>query len=155
MRQHLLIIAVFLLVLSGCSSAQKHRADVANPDTDRISAGTVQREIRVGMSGADVISALGSPNMVTTDDKRRETWVYDKIATERVYSTSSGGVGGGAGGGYGGSGAGGGGLILGLLGGSAQSSAGAASTSQRTLTIIIKFDEKGLVRDYSYRQSSF
>jgi outer membrane protein assembly factor BamE (lipoprotein component of BamABCDE complex) len=94
----------------------------------------VQREIRVGMSGADVVSALGSPNMVTTDDKHRETWVYDKVTTERVSSSS------------------GGGLLLMLF---FNRSAGASSTAQRTLTIIIKFDEKGLVRDYSYRQSSF
>ena len=29
------------------------------------------------------------------------------------------------------------------------------STSQRTLTIIIKFDNEGKVRDFSYRTSSF
>ncbi|MCL2458000.1 MAG: hypothetical protein FWF31_03970 [Desulfobulbus sp.] len=151
MHKHFPIIAILLLVLSGCASAQKHRADVANSDTDRISVGTVQREIRVGMSGADVVSALGSPNMVTTDDKRRETWVYDKISTERVYSSSSGSIGGGGGG----VGTGGTGAVLGLVLGSAQGSSGASSTTQRTLTIIIKFDENGFVRDFSYRQSSF
>ncbi|MCL2615957.1 MAG: hypothetical protein FWD30_04065 [Dehalococcoidia bacterium] len=151
MRKRLLVIALLMMVLSGCASAQQHRADVANQDADRISVGTVQREIRVGMSGADVVSALGSPNMVTTDDKRRETWVYDKISTERVYSTSSGGGGlglilGGVGTDVGG---------VGGVGGSMRRSAGASSTTQRTLTIIIKFDESGLVRDFSYRQSSF
>ena len=85
--------------------------------------------------------------MVTTDENRRESWVYDKISTEKVYSTSSGGLGlifGGAGGGF-----------LGGLGGNASSSAGASSTTQRTLTIIVKFDEAGKVRDYAYRSSSF
>ena len=135
MRHYLFLLVLFVSALSGCSGAQKHRADVANQDADRISVGTVQREIRVGMSGADVVSALGSPNMVTTDEKRRETWVYDKISTERVSSSSSGG------------------LWLILAG--VNSGAGASSTTQRSLTIIIKFDEKGLVRDYSYRQSSF
>ena len=135
MRHYLLMIAALVSVFSGCSGAQTHRADVANQDADRISVGTVQREIRVGMSGADVVSVLGSPNMVTTDDKRRETWVYDKVSTESASSSSSGG------------------LWLVLAG--VHSSAGARSTTQRTLTIIIKFDEKALVRDYSYRQSSF
>jgi len=88
---------------------------------------------------------------VTTDEKRREVWVYDKVATEHAYSTSSGGVsalilGGVAGG----SGAGGGGV-----GGSYGAGAGAASTTQRTLTIVIKFDEESKVRDFAYRQSSF
>lgn len=144
-------LALVLALCWGCTSAQQHAADVRDDSTQRVSVGTVQREIRVGMSGDQVIQALGSPNLVTTDAQRRETWVYDKVATERVYSSSgaSGGV--GAGGLAGGSDGGG---ILGLvLGGS--SSAGASSTNQRTLTIIIKFDEQGLVRDFSYRQSSF
>jgi outer membrane protein assembly factor BamE (lipoprotein component of BamABCDE complex) len=111
----------------------------------------VQREIREGMSSAEVVQVLGAPNMVTTDEKRREVWVYDRISTEHVYSTSSGGISalilGGA---AGGSGAGGGGVGFGGSRGS-----GAASTSQRTLTIIIKFDEESKVRDFAYRQSSF
>jgi len=87
--------------------------------------------------------------MVTTDDLRRETWVYDKISTETAYSTSSGGVAG---------------LILGGFsnvlvgagaGATASQSAGARSTSQKTLTIIVKFDDHGKVRDFSYRSSSF
>ena len=101
MRVLLMLFAI--ISVAGCTAGY-HR-DAARDDTkDRISVGTVQREIRVGMSGADVISALGAPNMVTTDAQRRETWVYDKIATERVYSGSStsggaGGFGGGGGGG--------------------------------------------------------
>lgn len=155
MKKSIILIVVLLLSVSGCVSAQKHRNDVRGEDTDRISVGTVQKEIRVGMSGADVVSVLGSPNMVTTDAERRESWVYDKISTERVYSTSSSNAGAGGGGGMAATGGtGGGGGVLGLiLGGS--SSAGAASTTQRTLTIIIKFNNDGLVRDFSYRQSSF
>ncbi|MEG2173796.1 MAG: outer membrane protein assembly factor BamE [Desulfovibrionaceae bacterium] len=122
-------------LLGGCASAGKHRADVRDDSTDRVTVGTVQREIKVGMSGAEVVAALGSPNMVTSDSQRRETWVYDKVSTERVVSSSQGGA------------------SLFLIGSAA--AAGASSTSQRTLTIIIKFDDHGTVRDYSYRQSSF
>jgi outer membrane protein assembly factor BamE (lipoprotein component of BamABCDE complex) len=152
MRRHFIVLAVLAcLGLWGCPSAQRHRDDIRNDAGDRISAGTVQKEIRVGMSGSDVVSVLGAPNMVTTDEQRRETWVYDKVATERVYSGSSAGGGGAGLGSEAGSSSGG---ILGLIFGGS-SSAGASSTSQRTLTIVIKFDNKGLVRDYSYRQSSF
>jgi hypothetical protein len=103
------------------------------------------------MSSADVVGVLGSPNMVTTDSERRENWVYDKISTSRVYSSSAGGVsalilGGGLVGG---------GLVGGGVGGGYSSSAGASSTSQRTLTIIIKFDKNSQVRDFAYRYSSF
>ena len=90
---------------------------------------------------------LGSPNIVSTDEQRREVWVYDKVATETAYSTSSGGISA---------------LVLGFgsdvsggVGGSMHSGAGAASTSQRTLTIIIKFDDKGMVRDFAYHTSKF
>lgn len=133
--------------LAGCQSAGYHRAAVQSEEGDRISVGKVQREIKIGMSSTDVIQVLGSPNIVTTVDKRRESWVYDKISTDRAYSTSSGGVNalilGGGGGIGGGTGFGGG------------ASAGASSTSQRTLTIIIKFDGESKVRDFAYHTSRF
>ena len=36
-----------------------------------------------------VATALGSPNIVTRDAEGRETWIYDKIATEASYSNSN------------------------------------------------------------------
>ncbi len=147
----MMLLLIPSLLLLGCATASQHRQDVRDDTGDRLSVGKVQREIRVGMSNAQVIEVLGSPNLVTTDEKRREVWVYDKVSTETVYSASSGGVSalilGGA---AGGSGAGGGGV-----GGSYGSGAGASSTTQRTLTIVIKFDEESKVRDFAYRQSSF
>jgi outer membrane protein assembly factor BamE (lipoprotein component of BamABCDE complex) len=149
---HVTFLAVLIAVFCvSCMSATQHRQEVSNTEADRISVGKVQREVRVGMSSAEVVEVLGSPNMVTTDEKRREVWVYDKIATDHAYSTSSGGIsalilGGNAGG----SGAVGGGIGSGYSSGS-----GASSTSQRTLTVIIKFDEQNKVRDFAYRQSSF
>jgi outer membrane protein assembly factor BamE (lipoprotein component of BamABCDE complex) len=148
------IIVLMLIPMAaflGCATASQHRQDVRDDSPDRLTVGKVQREIRVGMTNAQVIEVLGSPNMVTTDEKRREVWVYDKVATEHAYSTSSGGIsalilGGVAGG----SGAGGGGI-----GGSYGAGAGATSSTQRTLTIVIKFDEESKVRDFAYRQSSF
>lgn len=127
------LLSAFLL--SGCQSAAQHRASVQDDSVDRITVGSVQREIRVGMSGTEVARVLGSPNIVSTDEERRETWIYDKIATDSAASSSSA---------YG--------TIL-ILG--ARSSAAAASTSQRTLTVIIKFDKAGKVRDFSYRTSRF
>lgn len=148
-----LIVAVIASGIAGCQTAGEHAAAVrqAQGTDDKLTVGTVQREIRIGMTSADVVQVLGSPNMVTTDEQRRENWVYDKVSTETVYSTSSGGVnalvlGGGlignaAAGGVGGAGYG--------------SSAGARSTTQRTLTIIIRFDAQSRVRDFAYRSSSF
>lgn len=142
-----LIVVLAAALLAGCQTAAFHRADVQDSSTDRMTVGKVQKEIRVGMSSADVAQALGSPNIVSTDEERREVWIYDKIATDRAYSSSSGGVNA---------------LILGFgssaasgLGVGAGGSAGASSTSQRTLTVIIKFDKSGKVRDFAYHTSRF
>ncbi|MBU6225806.1 MAG: hypothetical protein KGP13_13365 [Burkholderiales bacterium] len=146
---HLSVIAVALtfVMITGCQTAGQHRSEVQSEEGDRVSVGKVQREIRVGMSSADVIQALGSPNIVSTDDQRRESWVYDKLATDKVYSSSSGGISA---------------LILGLGGGvlgqiapGVSNTAGATSTSQRTITIVIKFDQNATVRDFSYHTSKF
>ena len=115
----------------GCS-ADYHAGKVQKGlQGDKITVGTVQRKITVGMSSAAVVETIGSPNVVTTDEQRREVWVYDKIATDVAAS--------------------GGSWTLLLLG----QSAGAASKSQRTLTIIIKFDEDKKVRDFAYHSSRF
>ena len=149
---HLTILPYLIILLFlGCMSVAEHRQSVSIDEADRITVGKVQREIRVGMTSADVVEALGSPNIVTTDEKRREVWVYDKIATEHAYSTTSGGVSALILAGFvGGDAAGGGGVLPSFSKGT-----GASSTTQRTLTIIIKYDEENKVRDFAYRQSTF
>ncbi|HEX6813505.1 MAG TPA: hypothetical protein VF384_17935 [Planctomycetota bacterium] len=102
---------------------------------DRLTLGKVQGEIKVGMSGAGVLEVLGSPNIISTDDKRCEVWVYDKVSTERMNASTSQ---------YG---------TLLILG--ARSDQGTSSTRQRTLTIIIKFDEQKKVRDFAYNYTQF
>lgn len=128
---------ILTLSLAGCyptSLADQQRdMNAAKGEGDNLSIGKVQKEIRVGMSSADVIGALGSPNMVTTDEKRREVWVYDKVSTEGMASTSKG---------------------TGFLWFPTDRNA-VVSRTQKTLTIVIKFDEKGLVRDFAYNTSKF
>ena len=125
------------ILLAGCQSIGDQAASLrqAQEAGSKVTVGTVQREIRVGMSGSQVVEALGAPNMVTTDEQRRETWVWDKISTETMGSRSSGGA-----------------TIL-ILG--AASASGVTSSNQRTLTVIVKFDSANNVRDFSYRSSSF
>jgi outer membrane protein assembly factor BamE (lipoprotein component of BamABCDE complex) len=136
------LLAAATLLVAGCSATQ-HRNEVQDDSADRITVGTVQREIRVGMTSAEVAGILGAPNIVSTDAERREVWIWDKISSEVSYSRSSGVIAG---------------LVIGSSGGGAgggSKNAGAASSSQRTLTVIVKFDESDRVRDFSYRTSSF
>jgi len=124
-----------VMVFTACDATRHATSTQEGLQGDRLTVGTVQKEIKKGMSGAQVIEALGSPNIVSTDEQGREVWVYDKIATDKVYSESSGG----------------GTLILLWTRGSA----GSSSTSQRTLTVVIKFDEDKKVRDFAYHASRF
>ncbi|NCF17101.1 MAG: hypothetical protein GWP63_02600 [Haliea sp.] len=135
------------VVLIGCMSAAQHQQDISSAEEQRLTLAAVQRNVRVGMSGAEVLSSLGSPNIISTDEQRHEVWVYDRIATEYVHSES--GVG-----------------LISLVGGasgsvaggalpSANQKSGASRRSQRTLTIIVRFDGDHRVSDFSYHASRF
>ena len=125
-----------LAVLVGCSAS--YHADKVRDADDKgqnLTVGNVQRSITVGMTGAQVAEVLGSPNIVSTDENSREVWIYDRFATDVVRSESSSGW-------------------FFVIGG-ASTNKGAARTSQRSLTVIIKYDEAKKVRDVAYHQSSF
>mgnify|MGYP000738906662 FL=1 len=88
-----LIISAMLLPLTGCMSAHQHYQQTHGAQERQMTVGTVQKEIRKGMSAAEVAEVLGSPNIVTTDSEGREVWVYDKISTDVTYSRDTGGGG--------------------------------------------------------------
>ena len=130
---------ISIAVLAGCTGAEHY-----NPQADeQLTVGTVQKEIRIGMSGAEVAQVLGSPNIVSTDEDRNEVWMYDKISTQYVRADANAGIL-----------AIGGGSDVGAVGGVSGSQSSGA-TSQRTLTVIIKFDANGAVRDFAYHTSRF
>lgn len=105
-------------------------------DTNReLTVGLVQKEIRMGMTQAEVAQALGSPNIVTRDAEGKETWIYDKIGTEASYSISSAG-----------------GSVLVLYGSRTQAT---SRLTQKTLTVIIKFNQEGKVDYFTYHASKF
>jgi outer membrane protein assembly factor BamE (lipoprotein component of BamABCDE complex) len=127
----ILCACLLSLLVCGCQNTDASRGRNA----ENVTIGTVQRNIYVGMRSADVVAVLGSPNMVTKDTKGNETWVYDKIHSESEVKAS---------GGY---------LTLFLFGGS--QAKGSHLSSERTLTIIIHFDEDSRVQNFSYRTTTF
>jgi len=127
--------ALLATTIASCRTVQDNRNDLTSTREREMTVGVVQKEIRKGMSGAEVAEALGSPNIVTRDENERETWVYDKIATEASYSQSQNS------------------LFL-ILGGFSNRS-GASSTTQRTLTVVIRFNTDMKVDSYTYHQSKF
>jgi outer membrane protein assembly factor BamE (lipoprotein component of BamABCDE complex) len=132
MQKRIFFLLAVIVVISGCASANYHKTEVQDSTGDRLTVGVVQKEIKLDMSSADVAQILGSPNVVSTDEERREVWIYDKISSDVVYSNSNAGL-----------------KFM------TPGTSGAASQSQRTLTVIIKFTHDGKVRDFAYHTSRF
>lgn len=133
---HCALAALWLAAsTAGCTTAAQHQAQLGSTAEREMTLGIVQKEIHAGLTQDEVIAALGSPNIVTRDAEGRETWVYDKIASEATYSRSDA---------YG--------TIL-ILG--AGTAAGAASTSQKTLTVVIKYGANQRVESFTYHSSRF
>ncbi|MDM8557966.1 hypothetical protein [Candidatus Parabeggiatoa sp. HSG14] len=134
--QGILYVSILSMSLNGCMTAADHARQLGSEADREMTVGIVQKEIRKGMSQAEVAVALGSPNIVSRDKEGLETWIYDKIASEVSYSRGEMNTG-----------------ILGIIiGGSRQ--AGASAQTQKTLTVIIKFNE-GVVNNFSYHSSKF
>ncbi len=134
MKYCVTVSLVLALLVVGCVTTTQ-RPNTEDNEGDRLSVGTVQKEIRKGMSSAEVIEALGSPNLVSTDSEGREVWVYDRIATNTVRSSGVS-------------------WIFAIFAGETTASE-STSRSQRTLTITIKFDAENRVRDFAYHSSKF
>ncbi len=139
-------VAVLVVATAVVARAGEHRSSLL-PEEREFTVGLVQREVRVGMSQADLAAALGSPNVVARDGKGSETWVYDRIATEARYSSS--GFGAGGGGSYAGEST----LLLGWLSGHKRREK--ATVTQRTLTAVVRFDAGGRVESFSIHASRF
>lgn len=134
MRILLSIVAATQLL--GCAA-------FSNFGNDRnLTVGTVQREITVGMYGDEVAAALGSPNIVSTDASRNEVWIYDKISSNSVHTqthTVPATL-----------------TLFDPLGSFTTASSNQRnSSSERTLTVVIKFDHNKQVYDFAYHTSRF
>lgn len=123
-----------------------------------LTIGTVQKYIHNGMAQDEVALTLGSPNIVTQDANGKETWIYDKISssiTDRNKNESAmensmetrylwHGV-----------------LTLvtlGLINKDVKPELKDVSqvvSTQKTLTIIIKFDDSNKVEAFTYHMSKF
>lgn len=128
------VVFAAALLAGALATGCKHPEPPAS-SPQNLTVGTVQGQIEVGMPASKVAEVLGSPNIVTTDEKRREVWIYDKVSTDSVETRNS--IGGGI-------------IIFGGSSGQRQK-----TETQRTLTVIIKFDENKLVRDFAYNYSQF
>ena len=79
---------------------------------------------------------LGSPNIVTADKDKKETWIYDKIATEvrQIWTYRQ---------------------VCILFCQTGADYVSRKDVSQKTLTVVIKFNAEKLVESVSYHSSKF
>lgn len=122
------LLAFFLgtiLLLSGCASVQP-------VEKGNLTPGMAKTKIIKGQTTQnEVLEVFGAPNIVTKNKSGNEVWTYDKASVETGTSDVYG-------------------TIL-IAGGSGSRS----STSARTFTLMIEFDDNDVVKDFSYRASAF
>ena len=127
-----ILILALTAALFGCASqTQTPLLQSRQIETEKITLGAVQGQLHEGSSSADVIAALGSPNIIATNPDKTETWVYDKTFTETEISAS--------------------GISLPFSG----SVSGARAKSSRSLIVSIKFNKQKTVESIQYRQTSY
>jgi hypothetical protein len=139
-------VAVVLLA-AGVAAGEEDRAKGPAASASAFTLGLVQRELRAGLSQADVAERLGSPNILTRDAGGREAWVYDRVSSDVELSSASAGLGG--------LGSAAGGSVAGLLGLTAGKRSERARSSQRTLTVVVRFSAEGTVEGFSWHHSRF
>jgi hypothetical protein len=137
-------VAVLLVALAGAAAV-----DAADrpPKPEEFTLGLVQRQLKAGLAQADVAERLGSPNLVTRDAAGREAWVYDKVATETDSSGRHVNLG------FLGSAASA--STFGLLGLSGGGHSEKSRSSQKTLTVVVRFATDGSVESFTFHQSRF
>jgi hypothetical protein len=140
------LVAVAVGVVPPAAGAGE-RPKAKEAGTSVFTLGAVQKELRPGLSQTDVAERLGAPNILTRDAEGREAWVYDKVSSEIEASSGSVGVGG--------LGSGVGSTFAGLLGISASKRSDKSKSSQRTLTVVVRFSAAGTVESFTWHDSRF
>jgi len=138
---HIIILSIFVSACAVPSSPPPPSPEPSNT----LTLGIVQSKIRKGMSQAEVLEVLGSPNIVTKNSKVQEVWTYDKVGSSRSSAATVN---------YGQRTLGQGFLAF-LFGGTTSSAAANATNETKSLTVIITFDENKNVSDFTYQSLKY
>lgn len=134
MRFHDLVAAVAAaLILSACAPLPSKPVTTRNSE---MTHGNVQLNLKVGeTSQTRVLEVFGAPNITSIDGSGQEVWTYQRAATVSQSTSSNG-------------------YWTVLLAGQSQEASGLEQT-QRTMTLIIKFNDQKIVSDFRSRSSEF
>jgi outer membrane protein assembly factor BamE (lipoprotein component of BamABCDE complex) len=118
---------------SGCAQVPPAPVTARNSE---MTHGNVQMNLKVGETNqTQVLEVFGAPNITSIDGSGQEVWTYQRAATVSQSSSSSG-------------------FWTILLAGGSQEASGLEQT-QRTMTLIVKFNDKKVVSDFRSRSSQF
>lgn len=124
---------VAFVALLGCVQTDTKPVTTRNSE---LTHGNVQMNIKKGeTTQTQVLEAFGAPNITSIDATGQEVWTYQRAATVAQTSSSSN-------------------YWTVILAGGSNTAAGFEQT-QRTMTLIIKFDERKVVSDFRSRSSEF
>ena len=130
-----LLPALLIATALGACTAPTPPGPVTTRNSE-LTHGNVQLKLAVGeTTQAEVLDVFGAPNVTTIDGSGQEVWTYQRAATVQQDRSSYN-------------------FWTIILAGSDNSATGFERT-QRTTTLIIKFDDADTVSDFRSRSSNF
>ena len=139
----LFLICALVIFIAGCATLKPDY-----PKNSNLTFGMVKKSLIKGQTNqTEILNLFGAPNITTRNKSGEEVWTYDKVSVTKEDIAGGVSIGGG------GLGIGGGGASA--MGGSAGVSGSSASTSSKSLTLIITFGEKDIVKDYAVMAQEF
>jgi hypothetical protein len=134
MKKIVYISIIFLSILTAGSFAQDKDVNISLKSSE-LTFGTAKKHIKPGVTKQEeIVSIFGSAdNLVMRDGK--ETWIYDRLQVETSTSAE--------------------GNFINLLIVGANNRTSNVTTRTKNLTLIIKFDAKGIVEDFNVRSGGY
>ena len=125
---------MFLSILITVSFSQDKDVNISLKSSE-LTFGTAKKHIKPGVTKQEeIVSIFGSAdNLVMRDGK--ETWIYDRLQVETSTSAE--------------------GNFINLLIVGANNRTSNVTTRTKNLTLIIKFDAKGIVEDFNVRSGGY
>ena len=126
MKKSIIFAAIALFMLHGYAIS-------AEPvQKSNLTAGMAKSKIiKNQTTQTQVLEIFGAPNIVTKNKSGNEVWTYDKVSVDKSATEGYGTI-----------------LVAGITKQNYSSSA-------RTFTLMIEFDESEVVKDFSYRSAAF
>jgi hypothetical protein len=137
-----LLFAIFAIAIATPGMAKEKQS------ANTLTHGMAQMTLHVGTTTQyDVLETFGGPNVTTLDGDGREVWIYDRFATVSTTKDSGFSIG----------------MLVGAAGGAVGAGAGLgfsnkkskASTSSRSMILILKFGPDKKLVDFKSRSSSY